>query len=69
MNEPQAKNLLRRMLTTFTCGSVLHLLSDLHREAAEEARRTDDATAYDRNRSVERTLYVVGLGVDAAHPS
>lgn len=69
MDEQHAKRLLRRIMNSFTTGSVLHLVADLHRTAAEEARQSDDAVAYDRHRSVERTLWVVGLGVDAACPT
>lgn len=68
MSEQHARRLLGRVMNSFTTGSVLHLLADLHRTAAEESRKSDDAVAYDRHRSVERTLYVVGLGVDAAYP-
>lgn len=69
MHEGRAKRLLRKMLDTYTTGSVLHLLADLHHEAAEKAKRSGDGTAFDRHRSAERTLYVVGLGVDAACPT
>jgi hypothetical protein len=69
MNEKQAKRQLERMLQSFTAGSVLHLLADLHREAASQARRDDDAKTYQQCRLVEQALVVVGMGVDAARPT
>lgn len=69
MNEKQAKRQLERMLCSFTVGSVLHLLADLHREAANQARQADDSIAYRQCRLVEQTLVVVGMGVDAARPT
>lgn len=69
MNERQAKRQLERMLRSFTAGSVLHLLADLHREAADQARQADDAMTYRQCKLVEQTLVVVGLGVDAARPT
>jgi hypothetical protein len=39
MNERQAKRQIAKMRRSFTSGSVLHLLADLHREIAEEARQ------------------------------
>jgi hypothetical protein len=68
VTETQAKRLLTRMLSSFTSGSVLHLLADLHRDAAERARRTDDVTLYRRNRLAEQALIVVGTGLDAECP-
>jgi hypothetical protein len=69
MTEKQAKRHLSEMLRSFTVGSVLHLLADLHRDAAEQARKADDAMTYRRCRLVEHALFVVGLGIDAASPS
>lgn len=68
MREQQAKRHLRRMLRSFTAGSVLHLLADLHGELAEKARREGDARSRRQFKSVEHTLFVVGLGIDAARP-
>lgn len=68
MNEIKAKKTLRKMLGSFTPGSLLHLLSDLFREDAEEAAALEDATGFERCKSLECTLYVVGLGIDAAAP-
>jgi hypothetical protein len=69
MNEKQAKRDLERLLQSYTLGSVLHLLADLHREAADEAERADDAEEYLKHRMIEHVLFVVGLGVDAALPT
>ena len=49
MNEEQAKQLLTELLTSFTLGSILHLLADLH---------ASDAI-------VQNTLIVVGIGIDS----
>lgn len=68
MKENEAKKVLRKMLRTFTVGSILHLLADLYREDADEASQVEDALAYGRCQSLHCTLYVVGLGVDAACP-
>jgi hypothetical protein len=56
------------MLSSFTAGSVLHLLADLHRDAAERARRADDVTAYRKNRLAGQALIVVDTGLDAECP-
>lgn len=69
MTEKQAKRQLEEMLKSYTAGSVLHLLGEIDREAAEQARQGDDSTAYQQAKSVEQTLFVLGLGVDAACPS
>lgn len=64
MTEAQAKKHLRQMLRTMTPGSVLHLLSELFAEQAQG----DDEAAERQAREVAATLFVVGLGVDAACP-
>tara|TARA_R110002095_G_scaffold6094_1_gene12728 strand:+ start:386 stop:598 length:213 start_codon:yes stop_codon:yes gene_type:complete len=69
MNDEQAKDLLIKILEHYTTGSVLHLLSDLCRELAEDSRQDGDALACDRFKTIEQALFVVGLGVDAANPS
>jgi hypothetical protein len=66
MTEEEAKRQLRRMLRSFTPGSVLHLLSQLFRESA--ARSGRKKLVRQRRRHVAATLFVVGLGVDAACP-
>ena len=68
MKEAMAKKHLRRMLRDFTPGSILHLLADLFRDDAEEARRQDDPLGYERYKTVESALLVVGMGIDAACP-
>ncbi len=65
MNETEAKQQLERMLGSFTAGSILHLLADVFRESAEQA---GDDRSRQQLKQVEETLYVVGLGVDAACP-
>ena len=68
MKEREAKKALRKMLRRFTVGSVLHLLADLYREDAEEASRVEDVAAYERLKTVECALFVIGIGVDGACP-
>ena len=68
MREPQAKRILKTMLRKFTPGSILHLLADHFREQAEQASQIEDALAYERCKTVECTLIVVGMGIDAACP-
>jgi hypothetical protein len=67
MTETQAKQQLRRMLASLTAGSLLHLLADLFREAADRPRRRDRRVC-DKLREVAAALFVVGLGVDAVCP-
>ncbi len=69
MTEDQARSALAELLGRYTIGSVLHLLADVQREHADEARLIDDAAAYEQLKMIEHTLFVVGLGVDAANPS
>ena len=68
MTENRARTQLRRMLGTLTAGSVLHLLAELFAEQAEAARRVGDDLTAGRCENAEATLFVVGLGVDAACP-
>lgn len=68
MTEKQAKRQLREILETLTAGSILHLLSEVFHEEAEEARLAGDVRAYRQDRNVEATLFVVGLGIDSARP-
>lgn len=69
MTEEQAKQHLTEMLDRFTVGSILHLLADVQKDSAEQARLADDALAFDQAKMVEHTLFVVGIGIDAAQPS
>lgn len=68
MTDKKAKDHLRKMLDSFTVGSVLHLLGDIFHEETEEARRAGDDLGYRQCRRVSDTLFVVGLGIDAALP-
>ena len=68
MNEAQAKKALRKMLKSYTPGSILHLLADLFREDAEEANQHEDLLAFEACKQIECTLYVVGLGIDSVSP-
>ena len=69
MTEAQAKKHLTKMLNHFTAGSILHLLSDVIADDAEQARSADDARRFNQLKLVEHTLTVVGMGVDSACPS
>ncbi len=69
MSEKQAKRHLRKMLGSFTPGSILHLLADLFRQEAEKARRDGDPAAYEHCRIVENALFVIGLGIEAVVPA
>ena len=69
MSEDQAKQHLIEMLDRFTIGSVLHLLADVQHNLAEQARLDDDAVLFEWAKMIENTLFVVGMGIDAAMPS
>jgi len=56
------------MVGSFTQGSVLHLLGEVVEEMAEEAAQTGDEVRQDQCLSVAATLFIVGLGIDAACP-
>lgn len=56
------------MLASYTQGSILHLLGEVLEEMAEEAGQADAPGRQDQFISVARTLFVVGLGIDAACP-
>ncbi len=68
MTEHDAKKRLRKMLRSFTVGRILHILAQLHIEAAKEARRNGNELLYQKLALVEPTLIIVGYGVDAACP-
>lgn len=69
MHDEQAGRQISVLLERYTVGSVLHLLADRCRLGAEDARRSGDVVAYQNLKSVEHTLFVVGIGIDAANPS
>ena len=56
MTERRAKKQLSKMLRSYTPGSILHLLADLHRASAERAERAGDPQASEQCRLVEATL-------------
>ena len=68
MTEAQAKKQLRAMLRSLTPGSILHVLSHLFSDSAKRFRSRGDVVAEKQTREVAATLFVVGLGVDAACP-
>jgi hypothetical protein len=68
VTEKRAKKQLRRMLDDFTAGTLLHFLADLVHEDGKEARRAGDDLAVGQCQRVEATLFVVGIGIDAARP-
>ena len=68
MTEAQAKQHLLDMLGSFTAGSVLHLLSEVIREAEEARLDGLDAAAEERVWEVESFLWVAGYGLLAALP-
>ncbi len=68
MTEKEAKRHLKRMLESFTAGSILHMLADIFCKSAEKALHAKDEAAYERFKNVENTLFVLGIGVDAACP-
>jgi hypothetical protein len=68
VTEKKAKKWLRRMLDSFTPGSVLALLAELFHADAQEAQQEGDPTAEEQCRQAEATLIVVGLGIDAIRP-
>ena len=65
MTEKMAKEHLRAMLDSLTAGTVLHLLAEV---ILADAREAGGDLAVERGVAVEKTLFVVGLGIDAALP-
>jgi hypothetical protein len=68
MNDETARRQLKRMLLSFTPGSILHLLGEVFEDLAEQARHDGDETRTEQCRTVAATLFAVGLGIDAACP-
>ena len=68
MSEQETKKQLLLMLKSRTIGSVLHLLSELFGELANQSVRRGNETKQKQHLEVASTLFVVGLGVDAACP-
>lgn len=63
MDEVQAKQLLADLLARFTAGSILHLLAEVLRDAAD-----DQPSVADPLRDVLGALFVLGVGLDAVLP-
>ena len=61
MNEAQAKQLLRDLLTRFTAGSILHLLAEVLKDQAGE----QDETTHEAVRDALGALFVLGVGLNA----
>jgi hypothetical protein len=68
MTESETKKQLLLMLKSRTIGSVLHLLSELFGELANQSMRRGNETKQKQQQEVAATLFVVGLGVAAACP-
>lgn len=68
MSEAKAKRHLRAIMKSYTGGSVLHLLADLYRDQAKDARQQNDDLAHRQCKTVEATLIVMGAAIDAACP-
>lgn len=68
MTEAKAKTHLRKMLRSFTGGTVLHLFAEVFGESAEEARRGGDECGAKQCQEVAAALYVTGLGIDSVFP-
>jgi hypothetical protein len=66
MTESETKKQLLLMLKSRTIGSVLHLLSELFGELAKQSMRRGNEQKQKQQQEVVATLFVVGLGVDAA---
>lgn len=65
MTEKQAKRQVKKLLRTFTVGSVLHLLADIYAERSAKALRSRDIVLSDRCKQVQHALIVLGMGVDS----
>lgn len=52
----------------FTPRTILHLLADVFRHQAAQARATNQRRVYRRCRRVAHALLVIGLGIDAVWP-
>jgi hypothetical protein len=68
MTESETKKQLLLMLKSRTIGSVLHLLSELFGELAKQSLRRGNEKKRKQQLEVAATLFVVGLGVNAACP-
>ena len=68
MTEKEAQRQLRRMLRSYTPGSILHLLAEAFRAHAEQAQADNDPRIKEQCDLAESCLLVVGMGIDAICP-
>ena len=66
MTDDDAKDKLADLLKRYTLGSVLHLLGELAADQADDASMAGAGKRAEQLRTVEATLNVVGMGIDAA---
>lgn len=65
MTEAEARQLLADILDRFTAGSILHLLSEVLRDAKGESQ---GEVARECRRQAEAALIVFGIGLDSICP-
>lgn len=68
MKPETARKQIKRMLRSFSPGSVLMLIGEVFHEMAEEAREKGSEVISDNYEQAEATMSVVGLGLDAVLP-
>ena len=68
MTENEARRQFRRMLRSFTPGSVLHLLAEAFRAHSKQAGVANDPRISQQCDQTDSVLFVIGLGLDAACP-
>jgi hypothetical protein len=68
MTEQQAKEQLSQMLSRFSTGSILHLMSEVLRESAEQSPEAIPEHTRESFRDALGTLFVMGLGLDSVWP-
>lgn len=64
MDEHHAKQLLTDMLGHFTSGSILYLLAEVLKDAADEL----DEAATEAMRDAAGALFILGVGLNAVWP-
>jgi len=68
MTEKEAQRQLRKMLASYSPGSILHLLAEAFRAHAERYYADNAARVKQQCDLADTVLFVVGLGLDAACP-